>query len=137
MTKTEKQIEAALKKLEDDPKLAAEFDQMRSREYPNASRREACELGLKAITARNESALAQQRAAAMKHLSTVAVATFKKAVAAVSPKRPADKRQAQLPLSDWHTQHVMQAAEKGDQLAVAEIQRRGYEINGTTFSKKA
>jgi hypothetical protein len=32
----------------------------------------------------------------------------------------------------------MQAAVKGDQVAIAEIQRRGYEINtNNTFTKKA
>jgi hypothetical protein len=77
----------------------------------------------------------------MKYTASIAAKTFKKAVAAVAaitPKpRADDKRQAPLQISDWHTQHVMQAAEKGDQVAIAEIQRRGYEITGTTFTKKA
>ena len=137
MNSTEKQIDAALRRLDSDPALAAEFDSMRKHDYPGKTRREAAALGLAALEAKRDSALATQRAKAMKHLSTVAVATFKKAVAAVSPKRPVDKRQAPLQISDWHTQHVMQAAEKGDPVAIAEIQRSGYKINGTTFSKKA
>jgi hypothetical protein len=135
MNSTEKQIDEALKKLAQDPVLAAQFDEMRSRDYPNASRRKACELGLKAITARNESALATQRAKAMKHLATAAVSTFKKVVATITPR--IDKRQGDLPLAQWSFGHLASAAQAGDQLAVAEIKRRGFEINGTTFTKKA
>ena len=136
MNSTEKQIDAALRRLDSDPALAADFDNLRRTEYPGKTRREAAALGLAALEAKRDSALATQRAKAMKHLATAAVNTFKKAVATIT-KRP-DKRQGDLPLDQWHTQHVMQAAEKGDQLAVAEIQRRGYEINAnSTFSKKA
>ena len=136
MNSTEKQIDAALRRLDSDPALAADVDHLRRTEYPGKTRREAAALGLAALEAKRDSALATQRAKAMKHLATAAVTTFKKAVATIT-KRP-DKRQGDLPLDQWHTQHVMQAAEKGDQLAVAEIQRRGYEINAnSTFSKKA
>ena len=136
MNSTEKQIDAALRRLDSDPALAADFDNLRRTEYPGKTRREAAALGLAALEAKRDSALATQRAKAMKHLATAAVTTFKKAVATIT-KRP-DKRQGDLPLDQWHTQHVMQAAEKGDQLAIAEIQRRGYEINAnSTFSKKA
>ena len=140
MTKTEKQIDAAMKRLDSDPALAAEFENLRRAEWPGKTRREAAALGLAAIQAKNEAALAAQRATAMKHTASVAAKTFKKAVAAVAAittKRPADKRVGDLPLDQWHVQHVMQAAEKGDQVAVAEIQRRGYEINtNNTFTKK-
>jgi len=140
MNSTTKQIDAALRRLDADPALARDFDNLRRTEYPGKTRREAAALGLAAIQARNEAALAAQRALAMKNTANIAARTFKKAVAAVAaitPKPRADKRQAPLQISDWHTQHVMQAAEKGDQVAIAEIQRRGYEITGTTFSKKA
>ena len=136
----QQQIDAAMRRLDSDPALAADFDNLRRTEYPGKTRREAAALGLAALEAKRDSALATQRAKAMKHAATAAVTTFKRAVAAVATitKRPVDKRQAPLQISDWHTQHVMQAAEKGDQLAVAEIQRRGYEINAnSTFSKKA
>ena len=138
MNKTDQQIEAALKRLDADPALAAEFENLRRTEYPGKTRREAAALGLAAIQARTEAALAAQRALAMKNTASLAARTFKKALATVATitKRP-DKRQAPLQISDWHTQHVMQAAEKGDQVAIAEIQRRGFEITGTTFSKKA
>ena len=136
MNSTEKQIDQAMRRLDSDPALAADFDNLRRTEYPGKTRREAAALGLAALEAKRDSALATQGAKAMKHLATAAVNTFKKAVATIT-KRP-DKRQGDLPLDQWHTQHVMQAAEKGDQLAVAEIQRRGYEINAnSTFSKKA
>jgi hypothetical protein len=135
-----KQIDAAMKRLEDDPQLARDFDELRRTEYPGKTRREAAALGLAALEARRDAALASVRAKAMKYTANVAAKTFKKALATVAAitKRPADKRVGDLPLDQWHVQHVMQAAEKGDQLAVAEIQRRGYEINANnTFSKKA
>ena len=139
MNSTEKQLDQAMKRLDSDPALAADFDNLRRTEYPGKTRREAAALGLIALEAKRDSALAAQRAKAMKYAAAAAVTTFKKAVKAVATitKRP-DKRQGDLPLDQWHTQHVMQAAEKGDQLAVAEIQRRGYEINSNqTFTKKA
>ena len=138
MTKTE-QLDAAMRRLDSDEELAADFDNLRRTEYPGKTRREAAALGLIALEAKRDSALATQRAKAMKHAATAAVTTFKKAVKAVATitKRP-DKRQGDLPLDQWHVQHVMQAAEKGDQLAVAELAARGYEINAnSTFSKKA
>jgi hypothetical protein len=140
MNSTTKQIDAALRRLDADPVLAAEFENLRRAEWPGKTRREAAALGLAAIQARNEAALAAQRALAMKNTANIAARTFKKAVAAVAAitKPRADKRQAPLQISDWHTQHVMQAAVKGDQVAIAEIQRRGYEINtNNTFTKKA
>jgi hypothetical protein len=138
MNSTTKQIDAALRRLDADPVLAAEFENLRRTEWPGRTRREAAAAGLAAIQARNEAALATQRATAMKHLATTAVTSFKKAVAAITPKRPADKRVGDLPLDQWHVHHVMQAAEKGDPVAIAEIQRRGYEINNNnTFTKKA
>jgi hypothetical protein len=137
MNSTTKQIDAALRRLDADPVLAAEFENLRRAEWPGKTRREAAALGLAAIQARNEAALAAQRALAMKNTANIAARTFKTAVAAITKPR-ADKRQAPLQISDWHTQHVMQAAVKGDQVAIAEIQRRGYEINtNNTFTKKA
>ena len=136
---SKQKVDAAMKLLENDPQLARDFDQTRKIDFPQAAtRREACELGLKAIEAKNLAALAVIRAKAMKYSAASAVKIFKSAVAAITPKRPTDKRQAPLQISDWHTQHVMQAAVKGDPVAIAEIQRRGYEINAnSTFSKKA
>jgi short subunit dehydrogenase-like uncharacterized protein len=137
MTRTQ-QIDAAMQKLQDDPLLAKQFDESRKIDFPQAkTRREACELGLKAIEAHRNSSLAKVRAKAMAYTAKTATAVFKKAIASITPKPRADKRQAPLQISDWHTQHVMQAAEKGDPVAIAEIQRRGYEINGTSFTKKA
>jgi hypothetical protein len=141
MNSTQK-VDAAMKLLETDKQLARDFDASRRIDFPQATtRREACELGLKAIEAKQLAALAVIRAKAMKYSAGTAVKTFKTAAAAVAPitpKRPTDKRQAPLQISDWHTQHVMQAAVKGDPVAIAEIQKRGYEINSNqTFSKKA
>ena len=139
MNSTTKQIDAALRRLDSDPVLAAEFENLRRTEWPGKTRREAAALGLAALEARRDASLASVRAKAMKYTANIAAKTFRQAVAAVSSitKPRADKRQAPLQISDWHTQHVMQAAEKGDQVAIAEIQRRGFEITGTTFSKKA
>jgi hypothetical protein len=140
MNSTTKQIDAAMKRLDSDPALAADFDNLRRTEYPGKTRREAAALGLAALEARRDAALAKVRAKAMSYTANVAAKTFKKAVAAVAAitKPRADKRQAPLQISDWHTQHVMQSAVKGDQVAIAEIQRRGYEINtNNTFTKKA
>ena len=81
MNSTEKQIDQAMKRLDSDPALAADFDNLRRTEYPGKSRREACELGLKAITAKNEATLAAVRAKALKYSAAAAVTTFKKAVA--------------------------------------------------------
>ena len=67
-------------------------------------------------------------------MATKAASTFKSALAAVT--RP-DRRQGDLPIDKWHVQHVMQAAEKGEPQAIAEIKKRGYEMTGTTFTKKA
>ena len=135
MKSNEKQIDEAMKRLDADPKLGAEFDAMRSRDYPNASRRKACELGLAALEAHRRATCATTTAKTLRTVATKAATTFQKAVSAIKPRT--DKRQGDLPLDQWHVQHVMQAAEKGDQLAVAEIKKRGYEITGSTFTKKA
>ena len=88
MTKTER-IDAAMQKLQDDPQLAADFDESRKIDFPLATtRREACEAGLKAIEAKQLARLAQVRAKAMKYTANVAAKTFKKAVAAVAPLAP-------------------------------------------------
>jgi hypothetical protein len=106
---------------------------MRSRDFPNATRREACELGLKALSAKRDSTLAIQRAKAMKNLAVVAVATFKKAVAVVT--RP-DKRQGDLPHGQWAFGHLATAAQAGDKLALNELTARGYsQTSNNTFSK--
>ena len=133
MNSNEKQIDEAMRRLDADPKLAAEFDQMRSRDYPNASRRKACELGLAALVAHRRATAATTTAKTLRTVARKAHSTFKSALAAVT--RP-DRRQGDLPLDKWHVQHVMQAAEKGDPQAIAEINRRGYEINANqTFRK--
>ena len=55
-----------------------------------------------------------------------------------APQGRTDKRQGDLPVNQWAFGHLATAAQAGDKLAVAEIQRRGYEINAnSTFSKKA
>ena len=133
MKSNEKQIDEAMKRLAADPQLAAEFDQMRSRDYPNASRRKACELGLAALVAHRRATCATSTARTLRSVATKAASTFKKAVAAVT--RP-DRRQGDLPLDQWAFGHLATAAQAGDQLAVAEINRRGFEINANqTFRK--
>ena len=134
MKSNEKQIDEAMRRLDADPHLASEFDQMRSRDYPNASRRKACELGLAALVAHRRATAATTTAKSLRTVASKAAGAFKSAVAAVT--RP-DRRQGDLPIDKWHVQHVMQAAEKGDPQAIAEINRRGYEINANqTFRKK-
>ena len=55
-----------------------------------------------------------------------------------APKGRTDKRQGALPMDQWAFGHLATAAQAGDQLAVAELAARGYEINAnSTFSKKA
>ena len=138
MTKTE-QIDAAMLRLKNDPQLAAEFDQSRKIDFPQATtRREACELGLKAIEAKQLAALAAIRAKAMKYSAATAVKTFKKAVAVVAPitKRPTDKRVSALPYDCWAFGHLTAAAEAGDKLAVAELTAQGYsQTSNNTYSK--
>ena len=134
MNSNEKQIDEAMKRLDADPQLAADFDEMRRKEYRGKTRREAAALGLVALEARRRSTAATSTAKTLKTVAKKAVTSFRSALAVVT--RP-DRRQGDLPLDKWHVQHVMQAAEKGDQLAVAEINRRGYEINANqTFRKK-
>ena len=136
MTKTE-QLDAAMRHLDADPALAADFDNLRRKEYPGKTRREAAALGLIALEAKRDSALAAQRAKAMKYAATAAVNTFKKAVKAVATitKRP-DKRQGDLPLAQWAFGHLATAAQAGDQQAVAELTARGYsQTSNNTFSK--
>jgi len=134
-----KQIDAAMKRLEDDPQLARDFDELRRTEYPGKTRREACELGLKALEARRDAALASVRAKAMKYTANVAAKTFKKAVAAVAaitPKPRADKRQGALPMDQWSFGHLATAAQAGDKAAEAELAARGYsQTSSNTFSK--
>ena len=138
MNSTEKQIDQAMKRLDADAALAADFDNLRRTEYPGKTRREAAALGLAALEAKRDSALATQRAKAMKHAATAAVTTFKKAVAAVATitKRP-DKRVGALPMDQWSFGHLASAAQAGDKLAVAELTARGYsQTSNNTFSKR-
>ena len=105
MNSTTKQIDAALRRLDSDPVLAADFDNLRRTEWPGKTRREAAALGLAALEAKQLAHLAQVRATAMKHLSTVAAKTFKKAVAAVAsitaaPAASAYDKYRQLQKSD-------------------------------------
>jgi hypothetical protein len=137
MNSTTKQIDAALRRLDSDPALAAEFENLRRAEWPGKTRREAAALGLAALEAKRDSALATQRAKAMKHLATAAVTTFKKAVAAVATitKRP-DKRVGVLPMDQWSFGHLAQAAQAGDKAAEAELAARGYsQTSNKTYSK--
>ena len=128
-------INAAMAKMDADPQLAKAFDEARRIDFPQAkTRREAAALGLIALEAKRRSTAATTTAKTLRSVATKAATTFKKAVAAVT--RP-DRRVGDLPLDKWHVQHVMQAAEKGDPQAIAEINRRGYEINANqTFRKK-
>jgi hypothetical protein len=134
MNSTEK-INAAMAKMDADPELAKAFDAARRIDFPQAkTRREAAALGLVALEARRRSTAATSTAKTLKTVATAAASTFKKALAAVT--RP-DRRQGDLPLAQWSFGHLASAAQAGDQLAVAEIKRRGFEINGSTFTKKA
>ena len=138
MNSTTKQIDAALRRLDADPALAAEFENLRRAEWPGKTRREAAALGLAAITARNESALATQRALAMKNTANIAARTFKKAVAAVAAitKPRADKRVGALPYNQWAFGHLTAAAQAGDKAAQAELAARGYsQTSNNTYSK--
>ena len=133
-----KQIDAAMKRLEDDPQLARDFDELRRTEYPGKTRREAAALGLAALEARRDAALASVRAKAMKYTANVAAKTFKKAVAAVAAitKPRADKRQGALPMDQWSFGHLATAAQAGDKAAQAELAARGYsQTSNNTYSK--
>jgi hypothetical protein len=133
-----KQIDAAMKRLEDDPQLARDFDELRRTEYPGKTRREAAALGLAALEARRDAALAKVRATAMSYTATVAAKTFKKAVAAVASitKPRADKRQGALPMDQWSFGHLATAAQAGDKAAQAELAARGYsQTSNNTYSK--
>ena len=138
MNSTQK-VDAAMQKLQDDPQLARDFDVTRKIDFPQATtRREACELGLKAIEAKQLAALAAIRAKAMKYSAATAVKTFKKAVAAVAAitKRPTDKRVGALPFDQWSFGHLAAAAQAGDKLAMTELAARGYsQTSSNTFSK--
>jgi hypothetical protein len=133
-------INAAMAKMDADPELAKAFDAARRIDFPQAkTRRDAAALGLIALEAKRDAALASVRAKAMKYTANVAAKTFKKAVAAVATitKPRAEKRVGSLPLDQWAFGHLASAAQAGDQLAVAEINRRGFEINANqTFRKK-
>ncbi len=134
MKSNEKQIDEAMRRLDADPHLAAEFDQMRSRDYPNASRRKACELGLAALEAHRRATCATTTAKTLRTVATKAASTFKKAVAAITPT---DKRQGDLPLDQWAFGHLASAAEAGDPKAIAELTARGYsQTSNNTFSKR-
>ena len=133
MNSNEKQIDEAMRRLDADPNLAADFDEMRRTEYRGKTRREAAALGLIALEAKRRSTAATTTAKSLRTVASKAATAFKSALAAVT--RP-DRREGDLPLDKWHVQHVMQAAEKGDPQAIAEINRRGYEINANqTFRK--
>ena len=135
MKSNEKQIDEAMRRLDADPHLAAEFDQMRSRDYPNASRRKACELGLAALEAHRRATCATTTAKTLRTVAAKAATTFQKAVSAIKPRT--DKRQGDLPLDQWAFGHLASAAQAGDQLAVAELTARGYsQTSNNTFSKR-
>jgi hypothetical protein len=134
MNSTEKQIDEAMKRLDADPQLAADFDEMRRKEYRGKTRREAAVLGLIALEAHRKSTAATSTAKTLRTVASKAATTFRSALAAVT--RP-DRRQGDLPLDQWAFGHLASAAQAGDQLAVAEINRRGYEMNSNqTFRKK-
>ena len=129
----QKQIDEAMKRLDADPQLAADFDEMRRKEYRGKTRREAAALGLVALEARRRSTAATSTAKTLRTVATKAASTFKSALAAVT--RP-DRRQGDLPLAQWSFGHLASAAQSGDQLAVAELAARGYtQTSNNTFSK--
>lgn len=129
----QKQIDEAMKRLDADPQLAADFDEMRRKEYRGKTRREAAALGLVALEARRRSTAATSTAKTLRSVASTAASTFKSALAAVT--RP-DKRQGDLPLAQWSFGHLASAAQAGDQLAVAELAARGYtQTSNNTFSK--
>jgi hypothetical protein len=129
-------INAAMAKMDADPELAKAFDDARRIDFPQAkTRRDAAALGLVALEAKRKSTAATSTAKTLRTVASTAASKFKKAVATITKPRT-DKRVGDLPLSDWNTQHLMQAAEKGDQLAVAELAARGYtQTSNNTFSK--
>lgn len=133
---TEKQIDQAMKRLDSDPALAADFENLRRKEYPGKTRREAAALGLLAIEAKRKATCATSTAKTLRTVAKVASATFKAAVAAI-PRQLQDKRQGALPLDQWAFGHLATAALAGDKLAVAELSARGYELtSNNTFSKR-
>lgn len=132
---TEK-LDAAMRRLDSDPALAAEFDSMRKRDYPGKTRREAAALGLIALEAKRRATCATSTAKTLRTVAKVASATFKAAVAAI-PRQLLDKRQPPLPLASWAFGHLATAALAGDKLATAELSARGYELtSNNTFSKR-
>ena len=135
MTKTE-QLDAAMRRLDSDPALAADFDSMRKRDYPGKTRREAAALGLIAIEAKRKATCATSKAKTLRTVAKVASATFKAAVAAI-PRQLLDKRVGALPMCQWAFGHLAAAAQAGDQLALAELSARGYsQTSNNTFSKR-
>jgi hypothetical protein len=135
MNSTEKQLDAAMRRLDSDPALAADFDSMRKRDYPGKTRRESAALGLAALEAKRRATCATSKAKTLRTVAKAAASTFKAAVAAITP-RP-DKRQGDLPLAQWSFGHLATAALSGDKLATAELSARGYELNShNTFSKR-
>ena len=134
MKSNEKQIDEAMRRLDNDPQLAADFDEMRRTEYRGKTRREAAALGLIALEAKRRSTAATTTAKTLRSVATKAASTFKSALAAVT--RP-DRRQGDLPLDQWAFGHLASAAQAGDQLAVAELTARGYsQTSNNTFSKR-
>jgi hypothetical protein len=132
----QKQIDEAMKRLDSDPALAADFDNLRRTQYPGKNRREAAALGLVALEAKRKSTAATSTAKTLRTVASTAATTFRKAVATIT-KSHTDKRVGDLPLDQWAFGHLASAAQAGDQLAVAEINRRGFEINANqTFRKK-
>jgi hypothetical protein len=135
MNSTEKQLDAAMRRLDSDPALAADFDSMRKRDYPGKTRRESAALGLAALEAKRRATCATSKAKTLHSVAKKAVTAFKAAVVAITP-RP-DKRQGDLPLAQWSFGHLATAAQAGDKLAVEELSARGYELNPhNTFSKR-
>ena len=134
MNSTEKQIDQAMKRLDADPALAADFDNLRRTEYPGKTRREAAALGLIALEAKRRATCATSKAKTLHSVAKKAVTAFKAAVVAITP-RP-DKRQGDLPVDQWSFGHLAAAAQAGDKLAITELSARGYsQTSNNTFSK--
>lgn len=135
MNSTEKQIDAAMRRLDSDPALAADFDSMRKRDYPGKTRREAAALGLAALEAKRKATCATSKAKTLHNVAKKAATAFKAAVAAI-PRQLVDKRVGKLPMCQWAFGHLAAAAQAGDQLALAELSARGYcQTSNNTFSK--
>ena len=134
MKSNEKQIDEAMRRLDADPQLAADFDEMRRTEYRGKTRREAAALGLIALEAKRRSTAATSTARTLRTVASKAATAFQKAVSAIKPRT--DKRQGDLPLDQWAFGHLASAAEAGDPKAIAELTARGYsQTSNNTFSK--